>query len=198
MDRFIRAVAALSRACGVAAALLIAVSVLVIVHMVASRYLLRLPTIWQTEFVSYSIIAATLIGSPYVLLHRGHVNMDILPLYLERRARWWLALIAEAMSLGFVLLLFWYGIRLWHEAWANDWHSDTVWRVPLWIAYLSLPVGMGLLALQYVAEIIALVSGRALPFGLPPKRGAEALLESAAAAEAKVESAAASRAESGR
>jgi TRAP-type C4-dicarboxylate transport system permease small subunit len=198
MDRFIRAVAALSRACGVAAALLIAVSVLVIVHMVASRYLLRLPTIWQTEFVSYSIIAATLIGSPYVLLHRGHVNMDILPLYLQQRGRWWLALIATITSLGFVLLLLCYGARFWHEVWTNDWHSDTVWRVPLWIPYLALPVGMAILALQYVAEIIALVSGRTLPFGLPLKRGAEALLESAAASEAKIESAAASWTESGR
>ena len=198
MDRFIRAVAMVSRACGVAAAVLIAVSVLVIAHMVALRYFFGRPTIWQTEFVSYSIIAATLIGSPYVLLHRGHVNMDILPIYLQQRARWWLALIAEAMALGFVLLLFWYGAWFWHEAWTSDWHSDTVWRVPLWIPYLALPVGMGILALQYAADIMALISGRALPFGLPPKRGAEALLESAAAEEAKIESAAASGAESGR
>ena len=63
------------------------------------------------------------------------------------------------------------GVAFWHEAWAEDWHSDTVWRVPLWIPYLSLPVGMGILSLQYVADILSLLSGRDLPFGLPAKAG---------------------------
>jgi hypothetical protein len=29
-----------------------------------------------------------------------------------------------------------------------------------------MPVGMGLLSLQYVADILALISGRAMPFGI--------------------------------
>jgi TRAP-type C4-dicarboxylate transport system permease small subunit len=106
--------------------------------------------------------------------------MDIVPLYAGQRARWWLALVANLGTLSFVLLLFGYGALLWHEAWSRDWHSDTLWRVPLWIPYLSLPVGMGVLALQYVADLAALVTGRTLPFGLPDKRGAEALAESMA------------------
>ena len=179
MDSFIRGVATLSRACGVVSALLIAISVLVVTHMVFMRYGLGRATVWQTEFVIYALIGATLIGSPYVLLHRGHVNMDVVPLYSGPRLRWWLAVVANAGSLVFVLLLLWYGALLWHESWVRDWHSDTVWRAPLWIPYAALPIGMALLALQYVAEILSLLSGRTLPFGLPPGRGAEALLEGA-------------------
>ncbi len=44
-----------------------------------------------------------------------------------------------------------------------------MWRARLWIPYLSLPVGMGLLALQYIADIWALATGRDLPFGLKPE-----------------------------
>ncbi len=169
MDIFVRLVAQASRATGVLAAGLILISVIVVCQMVAARYFFGHPTTWQTEFVVYALVATTLIGSPYVLLHRGHVNMDIVVLYANQRARFWLALLADAVSLLFCGLMFFYGLTFWHEAWASDWHSDTVTRVPLWIPYLSLPVGMGLLALQLLADMLCLLTGRTLPFGLAPR-----------------------------
>lgn len=169
MDSFVRLVAGLSRATGVIAAALIAVSVFVVCQMVAARYFFGLPTTWQTEFVIYALIATTLIGSPYVLLHRGHVNMDIVVLYAGPRLRYCLAVLAGAISLVFCGVLFVYGVLFWHEAWAGDWHSDTVTRTPLWIPYLALPLGMGLLTLQLVADLLCLLTGRVLPFGLPPR-----------------------------
>lgn len=169
MDLFVRLVAQASRATGVIAAALIVVSVIVVCHMVAARYFFGHPTTWQTEFVVYSLIATTLIGSPYVLLHRGHVNMDIVVLYSGQRVRFWLAVVADAISLAFCALLFVYGLMFWHEAWAGDWHSDTVTRTPLWIPYLALPLGMGLLTLQLGADLLCLLTGRTQPFGLPPR-----------------------------
>jgi hypothetical protein len=38
---------------------------------------------------------------------------------------------------------------------------------------LSMPFGLGLLVLQYFAELACLVTGRALPFGLKPKEDVE-------------------------
>lgn len=169
MDVFVRLVAQASRATGVLAAALIVVSVIVVCQMVAARYFFGLATTWQTEFVIYSLVATTLIGSPYVLLHRGHVNMDIVVLYASKGVRFWLAVAADSISIIFCGLLFYYGLHFWHEAWAGDWHSDTVTRTPLWIPYLSLPIGMGLLTLQLVADLSCLLTGRTLPFGLPPR-----------------------------
>ncbi len=48
-----------------------------------------------------------------------------------------------------------------------------MWRAPLWVPYLAMPIGLGLLVLQYAAELICLVTGRAPPFGIPDKAGAE-------------------------
>ena len=42
-------------------------------------------------------------------------------------------------------------------------------RARMWIPYAVMPIGLALLSLQYVAEIFKLVTGRELPFGLPPK-----------------------------
>ncbi|MFQ5785186.1 MAG: TRAP transporter small permease [Alphaproteobacteria bacterium] len=168
MDIFIAWVGRVSQLCGVIAALLLAAAVLVVCEMVVLRYFLNASTIWQTEFVIYSLVAATFIGSPYVLLRRGHVNVDLLPLYLGHRGRVALALIASLAALAFTLVVAWTGFVLWREAWDGGWRTDTVWELPLWISYLPLPLGIGLLALQYVADILSLLTGRAMPFGLDP------------------------------
>ena len=86
MDTFIRAVTFLSRVAGVFAAILIGLAVLVICDMVIERYFFNVTTIWQIDVVTYSIVAATFVGSAYVLMTRGHVNVEILPLYLAPRA----------------------------------------------------------------------------------------------------------------
>ena len=168
MDRCIRAVTLLSQACGVIAAGLIAAAVLVVCHMVFVRYALNHNTIWQTDFTIYSLIAATFVGSPYVLLTRGHVNVDVLPHYLGERPRYWLALVSASMALAFCVVMTVLTFQFWHEAWTEHWVSDTMWRARLWIPYSSMPIGLGLLSLQYVIEIIKLVTGRAPPFGIPP------------------------------
>jgi TRAP-type C4-dicarboxylate transport system permease small subunit len=166
MDAFIRAVRYLSRVSGVVAALLIAVSVLVICDMVVERYILNLTTVWQIDVVTYCIVGATFVGSPYVLMQRGHVNVDILPLWLKPRARFVLAIVTMLIAMAFIVALFWLTSKFWYEAYSENWKSNTVWRARLWVPYLAMPVGLGLLLLQYVAEFISLVTGRTPPFGL--------------------------------
>jgi TRAP-type C4-dicarboxylate transport system permease small subunit len=173
MNAFIRAVTFLSRLFGVVAAFLIGFAVLVICDMVVERYLLDRTTIWQIDVVTYSIVGATFIGSAYVLMTRGHVNVDVLPLHLGPRARYWLALVTVFFAFAFVVVLFLLCTAYWYEAWRKDWHSDTVWRAPLWVPYFAMPVGLGLLVLQYAVELICLVTGRAPPFGIADKADAE-------------------------
>ena len=166
MDTFIRAVRFLSRATGVVAALLIALAVVVICDMVIERYAFGLTTIWQIDVVTYCIVGATFVGSPYVLLHRGHVNVDVLPLHVGPKARFRLALFTSLLGLAFCAVLWVACSAYWYEAFAGNWRSDTVWRARLWIPYAAMPIGLGLLVLQYVVELICLVTGRTPPFGI--------------------------------
>ena len=172
MDRFIRAVALVSQLCGFIAAGLIAAAVIIICQMVFLRYVLNQTVIWQTDFVTYSLIAATFIGSPYVLMTRGHVNVDVLPLHLGPRMRYWLAVATSVVAMAFCIALAILTFLYWHEAWANNWRSNTIWRARLWIPYSAMPVGLALLTLQYVVELVGLVSGRERPFGIEDDGGA--------------------------
>ncbi len=167
MTFFIESVHRLSRLCGVVAAVLLVAAALVVCQLVFVRYVLNESAIWQHEFVTFSLIASTFLGGPYLLLNRGHVNVDLLPMYLGGRARFALALLAAAISLTFCAVLLWSSAIWWHDAWAGNWHAETVWGPALWIPYAALPLGLGLLALQYIADILALLSGRDAPFGLP-------------------------------
>ena len=105
---------------------------------------------------------------------RGHVNVDILPLHVGPRARYWLALFTIMLALAFCVVIFMLCTQLLVRGlYASSWLSNTVWRARLWIPYLSMPIGLGLLVLQYVAELLSLVTGRAPPFGIKDKQDAE-------------------------
>lgn len=169
MDRFFGAVRLLSRMSGVAAILLILAALVVICQMIFVREILHQSSIWQTEFVTFALIAATFIGAPYVLMTKGHVNVDLVPLLVGHKARVALALIASLLALGFCLIVLWNSVYWWQDAFAKGYLTSSMWRARLWIPYLSMPVGLGLLSLQYIADIWALLAGRDMPFGLKPE-----------------------------
>ena len=87
MISFIRFVHSLSKICGVIATALIASAVLVTTQMVVVRYALKMSTVWQTEYVIFSLAASTFIGAPYVLMKKGHVNVDLIPYYLNQKGK---------------------------------------------------------------------------------------------------------------
>ena len=160
MILFSRMIDQVSRVCGAVAMLLLLAAVLVVCQMIVVRYFLTTSTVWQTEFVIYSLMAATFIGSPYVLLYHGHVGVDLVPNLTGPRIRFWLQLIGNLVSLVFCAVLAWAGWIYFHEALAGGWRTDTVWALPLWIPLLPLPLGIGLLCLQYVSELIKLSGPR--------------------------------------
>ena len=170
MDPLVRGIRLLSTLCGYVAAALIAASVVVVCQMVFVRYALNMNTIWQTDFVTYSLVAATFVGSPYVLMTRGHVNVDVLPHYVRPRSRFVLALFAAALTLAFCVTIAVLTFLFWKEAWDNKWVSDTMWRARLWIPYLSMPIGLSLLALQSLADLFSVATGREPPFGIGAPR----------------------------
>jgi TRAP-type C4-dicarboxylate transport system permease small subunit len=163
---FLRAVAGLSMLCGWTAALMILASVLITCQMIFIRFVLGQSTIWQTEAVIYLMIGATLLGLPYVQMMRGHVNVDLLPIWARGRVRKALALLVLISTMAVIGIMFFYSYEMWHFAWARGWKSETIWGIHLWIPYLALPLGFGLYLLQLIADLVAVVLDIDKPFGL--------------------------------
>ena len=173
INLYVRFTERLSVFLGIIAAILLVVAVVIVCQMVFLRFVLDESTSWQTEFVSYTLIASTFVGSPYVLLKRGHVFVELVPMMLAQKARFYLALFAYSISALFCFVLAYLSFEFWYEAWVKDWSSDTMWEPKLWKAYLSMPVGFFAISLQYIADILCLVSGRDQPFGLDKVNSSE-------------------------
>ncbi len=163
---FLRSVGWISTVAGWVSAAMIVASVAITCQMIFVRFVLNASTVWQTEAVIYLMIAATLLGLPYVQRLRGHVNVDLIPLALKPPARRILALFTLGISAGIIAIMLFYAYEFWHLAWSRGWRSDTVWGVELWKPYLSLVVGLGLLLLQLVADWVAVWLRIDAPFGL--------------------------------
>lgn len=163
---FLRAVSALSTLAGWCSAGMIVAAVAITCQMIVVRFVLNGSTVWQTEAVVYLVIAATLIGLPYVQRLRGHVNVDLIPISLAPKPRFIMAILTSVLSIAIITVMVFYGYDFWHFAWERGWRSDTVWGVRLWIPYLAIPVGFGLLWLQLIADLVAVVTGVDKPFGL--------------------------------
>ncbi|NND90022.1 MAG: TRAP transporter small permease [Granulosicoccus sp.] len=161
---WMRAVAGLSGLCGALSASMILAAVLLTCQMIWVRKINNASTVWQTESVIYLMIGATLIGLPYVQLLRGHVNVDLLPRLLPAFMRKALACLTLMVAMGVIGVMLFYSAELWHVAWVRGWTSDTVWGPPLWIPYLTMPLGFGIFLLQLGADLVATITDVDDPF----------------------------------
>ncbi|MBL1405584.1 MAG: C4-dicarboxylate ABC transporter substrate-binding protein [Hyphomicrobiales bacterium] len=166
---FLRSVAVISTLAGWIASAMILAAVFVTCEMIFVRFVLNHSTVWQTEFVIYLIVCATLLGLPYVQHMRGHVNVDLIPLMLGVKLRYYLCVLTYSISAIIVAIMTYYGFDYWHIAWSKGWTSDTIWAVRLWIPYMALPVGFGLFLLQLIADLVAVILKIDTPFGLETK-----------------------------
>jgi TRAP-type C4-dicarboxylate transport system permease small subunit len=160
----VAAVHAVSRVFGVIAAGLILYSVGVVCQMVFVRAVLGESSIWQTEFTTFALIAATFLGAPYILLTRGHVRVDVLPLMVSPPTRRVLSIVGNLVAVVFCALFFYASLPWWLETWHTGQTTSSIWRGRLWIPYLAVPVGLALLCLQFMAEIWMVATRRETPF----------------------------------
>lgn len=144
----------LSRLFGLVAVLLLIAAMLVVCQMIFLRYFFRLPTIWQTDFVVYSATAAIFLGAPYVLMKRAHVSVDVVESLLTGKALEWLQFTGKILGLIFCAIMCAASAKYVWEAWSLGWKSSSIWQVPIWIPAIPMPIGFGLVCLQYVAEFL--------------------------------------------
>ena len=149
---WVRAVDGLAVVCAILASVLLTVAAGVITVMVIDRAI-GASAYWQIEFSVYLMVAAVFLGSPYTLRTRGHVNVDLLDTMLPPPLRKGVRLVVGLVGLAVCVYLAWVGWTLFHDAWESGDTSESMWAAPLWPLYLTMPVGLGLTALQYLAEL---------------------------------------------
>jgi C4-dicarboxylate transporter DctQ subunit len=143
-----------------AIAMLAAVALGLACVAMTARYLLPGVTLdWTFELTIFATIWATFLAAARTAAQGGHVRVDTLLSALPASAR--LALIALAGLAGVALALFllvsgWIVVE---EAARWDERTTSTLQLPLWIYYLSLPVGAGLLAFHIAVHTWRVLHG---------------------------------------
>ena len=152
MNAFVRWMDRVSVACAVVASVLLACAVVIITWMVIYRAMGN-STYWEIEFAVFAMVGGIFLASPYTLMTRGHVSVDLLPHYLPPRGARVLAVLTALTGLAVCGYLAFVGGALTLHSWNIGETTESAWAPPKWILFVAMPVGLGLTALQYVAEL---------------------------------------------
>lgn len=153
MRPFVRAVDRLSDTLAVVAAVLLVAASIVITWSVVYRALGN-STFWEIEFSVYMMVASLFLASPYTLKSGGHVGVDLLSHYLPQRWRTKLAVGVAIVGLLVCLYLAVLGGELTWESMLRGERTESTWAPYKWPLFLMMPLGLGLTALQYLAELL--------------------------------------------
>lgn len=153
MAAFVRWVDRLGIWCAAVAAVMLGLAAIVITWSVIYRAL-GASTYWELEFSVYMMVASLFLASPYTLATRGHVGVDLISHYLAPRAARVLAIAVGIVGLAICVYLAIAGGHLTLESFAKGEHTESAWAPAKWPLFLTMPVGLGLTALQYVADLV--------------------------------------------
>lgn len=122
------------------------------------RYFLNKPQAWTTEFLEYLMVWAIFIGFGRALKENHHIVVDIVYDKLPFLAKRILAVLGNLLGTGYSLLLTVNGISQVAIAKANGTVTVSV-GIPIWITYLIMPIGMGLLCFYFILKTYRAVIG---------------------------------------
>ena len=136
----------------IACAMLAAV-ILILNHMIVIR-LLGEAVVWHLEMSIYLTIGAFFLATPYAVLSKGDVAIDLLSAMLSARNAEWLRVAVLVVMLLTAAYLAWSGLGRTLEAMHSNLRSTSLWGPLLWPVYAAMPLGLALACLQIVAELL--------------------------------------------
>ena len=136
------------------------------VYDVVMRYFLNAPTVWAYELAGLLLGPFWLLGGAYVLLHEGHVRLDILYRRLAPRRQAIMDLVTYTLFFFYCSLILIHGWDYFCFSFIRLEHSLTMWGPPIWPFKLAIPIAAALILLQgiakYIRDLYIAITGRPL------------------------------------
>ena len=124
---------------------------------VFTRYILKNPSSWSEEMVSYLFAWMSLFGATIVVGERGHMNIPIVVERMGQKGRMFFAIFAEIVALLFAgVILLYGGIQITNLAMGQ---MTSALGVPIGIFYVVLPVSGALNIIYTILNIIDILQG---------------------------------------
>ncbi|MCX5858117.1 MAG: TRAP transporter small permease subunit [Deltaproteobacteria bacterium] len=154
MKKIINAIDALSGIGGWLAGILMAIAFLMALAEIATRTFLGGTLYIADEYAGYLMAMLTFSGLAYTLRERGHIRMMFVVHVLKGRAKTIYNMICLAVGCLFCIAFTWFTWDFFWDSVVNKSQSMQLSETYLAIPQAFLPLGAGLLALQFLAEFL--------------------------------------------
>jgi len=160
---FDRAVGLVIDGFGICAGAVVGATALLITADVVMRAAAIRPLGWTVEMTEYGLLVVGFLGAPWVLRHSDHIRVDVVlrsvpPVWGGR-----LLILANLIALVTCMFVAWYGVQAAMQAFARGSILFKTIQMPQWIILSIMPLGVGLLAYEFLSRILRRLAGRAVP-----------------------------------
>jgi len=115
--------------------------------------------LWVIEVSEYALLFITFLGAPYLLEKNMHVVLDLLYHSLTRRPRLLMQILNGSIGLAVCAILTVVGVQVSVEQFSLGVREVTVMRPLSWWITAALPIGTGLMSVQFLDQILRSIRG---------------------------------------
>lgn len=166
MDRILnrarRVFSFLNLSCAVLGAALLFSVATIICFEVTARALGGASRLWVIEVSEYALLFITFLGAPYLLEKNAHVVLDLLYDRLSRRPRMLVQFLNAGVGFAVCAVLTAVGVQVVLEQFDLGVREVTVMRPHSWWITAALPVGAGLMSVQFLDQVLKTVRGETI------------------------------------
>ncbi len=130
------------------AAAAIGLIVVLVAYEVVARYAFGAPTVWTQDVCIYLMLFAAFLGMAPAERAGDHIRVDLAVSRLSPQARTWLHLATALGVAAFAAIVAWAGLEAAIQSYTYGRRSLSLLSIPMWIPQASVPLGMGLMALE--------------------------------------------------
>jgi len=154
MESFVRICDKLSVACGIASGVLMVISTLLVLAEIVVRSVFSKTLYITEEYSGYLMAALTFLALAYTLKDKSHIRMTFLHTIAKGKAKLWLDIFAFSVGFAFCALLTYTTGEFFWDAVVTKSRSMQISQSYLAIPQFFMPLGTGVMMLQFAAEIM--------------------------------------------
>jgi|GEM_PF-1441277 len=152
MDRIIKMIETINQWTGKVCSYLVYAGMAVLVYEVFARYALQTSELWTHGLAQRFFSVYYLMAGGFVLLYKGHINMDLIYNKTSHRKRVVLNLVSSILIIFTGIIFVWKGGEFAYNSLVILERDNSAWNAPIYPVKVFMPIAGILLTLQALAD----------------------------------------------
>ncbi|WP_213974247.1 TRAP transporter small permease [Tepidanaerobacter acetatoxydans] len=129
--------------------ILLLIMTVVVFWQVVCRFVLKASLPWSEELSRYILVWVTFLGASIGVKRGAHIGVEAFLMLLPKQARKFVNYLISAVCVIFCFIVFKESLSIIKMQIANAQVSPAM-QIPMWWAYLAIPVGMVLMSIRFI------------------------------------------------